>query len=325
VSSPPFFEVYGLCNSPASFQRILDFITSGLPGLFIYLDNVVNVSKIYQQHRGQLRQLLSRFRKYGLKYRLSKLQLAAEEVDYLGYNISKKNGIRPGAIKTESIINWKAPTDVIQIRQFLGLCSFFQRTIESFAQTDGPLTKLTRKDSAWKEGPLPEDAQKAFEQLQSKLSSRPCLTPVDFDQEFILTVDSTSIGVGAILSQFHNKGIEHPCTYASPVLTQAETSYSPCHLEASGLQWSTRHFGPYLIGRHFTIRTDHKPLVSVNKTHSLALDRIYAELIDTLPFTIEYLQGEKMQADGLSRLGQMVSDLAQLNLKILVLPKANGD
>jgi hypothetical protein len=156
----------------------------------------------------------------------------------------------------------------------------------SFAQTAGPLTKLTRKDSAWKGGPLPEDAQKAFEQLQSKLSSRPCLTPVNFDREFILTVDSSSIGVGTILSQFNNKGIEHPCAYASRVLTQAETSYSPCHLEASGLQWSTWHFRPYLIGRHFTIRTDHKPLVSMNKTHSLALDRIYAELIDTLPFTI---------------------------------------
>jgi hypothetical protein len=205
----------------------LDFITTGLPGVFVYLDDVVIVSRTYQQSQGQLRQLLSRFRKYGLKCRLSKLQLAAEEVNYLGYNVSKKNGIRPGAIKTESIRNWRAPTDVKQVRQLLGLCSFFRRTIESFALTAGPLTKLTRKDCAWKGGPLPEDAQKAFEQLQSKLSSRPCLTPVDFDREFILTVDSSSIGVGAILSQFNNKGIEHPCAYASRGLTQAETSYSP--------------------------------------------------------------------------------------------------
>jgi hypothetical protein len=83
----------------------LDFITTGLPGFFVYLDDVVIVSKTYQQHQGQLRQLLSRFRKYGLKCQLSKLQLAAEEVNYLGYKISKKNGIKPGAIKTESIRN----------------------------------------------------------------------------------------------------------------------------------------------------------------------------------------------------------------------------
>jgi hypothetical protein len=95
------------------------------------------------------------------------------------------------------------------------------------------------------------------------------------------------------------------------VLTQAETKYSPCHLlEASGFQWSNRHFRPYLISRHFTIGTDHKPLVSMNKTNSLALDRIYAELIDTLPYTIEYLQGNKMPADG---------------LRISVLRKASGD
>jgi hypothetical protein len=144
----------GLSNSPASFQRLVDFINTGLPGVFVYLDNVVIVSKTYQQHQGQLRQLLTRLRKYGLKCCLSKLQLAAEEVNYLGYNISKNNGIRPGAIKTESIRNWRAPTNVTQIRQFLGLCSFFRRTIESFAQTAGPLTKLTRKDSAWKGGLL---------------------------------------------------------------------------------------------------------------------------------------------------------------------------
>jgi hypothetical protein len=57
----------GMCNSPASFQRLLDFITTGLQGVFVYLDDVVIVSKTYQQHQGQLRQLLSRFRKYGLK------------------------------------------------------------------------------------------------------------------------------------------------------------------------------------------------------------------------------------------------------------------
>jgi hypothetical protein len=71
----------GLCNSPALFQRLLDFITTGLPGIFVYLDNVVIVSKTYQQHQGQLRQLLSKFRKYRLKL---KLKLAAEEVNYLG-------------------------------------------------------------------------------------------------------------------------------------------------------------------------------------------------------------------------------------------------
>jgi hypothetical protein len=90
----------GLKNSKTPKEELLDFITSGLPGIFVYLDDVVIVSKTYQQHHVQLRQLLSRFRKYGLKCRLSKLQLAAEEVNYLCYNISKNNSIWPGAIKT---------------------------------------------------------------------------------------------------------------------------------------------------------------------------------------------------------------------------------
>jgi hypothetical protein len=62
----------------------------------------------------------------------------------------------------------------------------------------------------------------------------------------------------------------------------------------------------------------------MNKTRSLALDRINAELIDTLPFTIEDLQGDQMPADGLSRLGQMVSDLAKLNLKNIGATESEG-
>jgi hypothetical protein len=158
-----------VCNSPALFQRLLYFITTGLPGVFVYLDDVVIVSKTYQQHQGQLRQLLSRFRKYGLKCRLSKLQLAAEEVNYLGYNISKTNGIRPGAIQTESIRNWRAPTDVKQVRHFLGLCSFFRRTIESFAQTARPLTKLTQKDSAWKGVPFRKTPNRPLNNYKASL------------------------------------------------------------------------------------------------------------------------------------------------------------
>lgn len=299
----------GLCNSPAAFQRLLDYITTGLEGTYVYVDDLVIVSKSYEQHKRQLKALFQRFRKYGLKCRFSKLQLATDEINYLGYNISQKKGVRPGLLKTQAISNWQPPRDVTQIRQFLGLCSFFRRTIPDFAQIASPLTKLTRKDAEWKTGELPPNAKEAFESLKSKLSSRPCLKPVNFDREFIVTVDSSTTGVGAILSQLDERGVEHPCAYASRVLTDPETRYAPCHLEAAGILWAHRHFRPYLIGRHHTVRTDHKPLLSLNKTHSFALDRIYAEMVDFLPFTIEYLAGTKMPADGLSRLSQVSANL----------------
>lgn len=291
----------GLCNSGAAFQRLLDYVTSGINGVYVYIDDIVIVSKTHEEHLMILDKVLQRFRKFGLKCRLRKLQLATAEVNYLGYNISSKYGIRPGEIKTEAIRKWQPPKDVKEIKQFLGLCSFFRKTIPYYSQLASPLTRLTRKDSTWKAGVLPNIALKAFCQLKQKLSSRPCLAAVDFSLPFILTVDSSGLGVGSILSQVGRDGTERPCAYASRVLTPAEEKYAPSHLEAAGLLWSCKHFRPYLIGREFTIRTDHKPLLALNKMNGFALDRIHAELQDYMPFVITYMPGEKMPADGLSR------------------------
>ena len=303
----------GLCNSPAAFQRLLDYVTRGIQGCYVYLDDVVIVSKTHEDHLKILKEVLNRFRKYNLRVRLSKLQLAASEINYLGYNISVQHGIRPGAIKTEAIRKWTPPTDVKQVRQFLGLCSFFRKTIPNFSQIASPLTKLTRKDSPWKKGPLSSQALDSFQQLQAKLSQRPCLKPVDFNKEFIVTVDSSQQGVGAILTQVHD-GQEHPCAYASRTLNDAERKLPPTHLEAVGLLWSVKHFHPYLIGKHFTLRTDHRPLLSLNTMHGTALNRIYSELQEFLPYTLEYLPGDKMPADGLSR--QVASTSTDWDLQI---------
>ena len=291
----------GLCNSPPAFQRMLDHITRGLPGTFVYLDDVVIVSKSHSEHLNQLDKVLQRFKEYGIKCRLSKLQLATAEINYLGYNISSEHGIRPGALKTEAIRQWMPPTEPRHIKQFLGLCSFFRRTIKNYARIAAPLTKLTRKDAPWKGGPLPATALAAFRTLQKCLITRPCLKPVDFNREFILTVDTSTEAIGAILSQVDEKGHERPCAYASRVLNETESRYAPTHLEGYGLLWACRHFRPYLVGRHFTIRTDHKPLTALNKTSGFALDRINAELQSFLPYTITYLPGDVMPADGLSR------------------------
>ena len=291
----------GLCNSPSAFQRLLDFITKGIPGVYVYIDDLVLVSKTHDEHVKQLKTVLDRFRYYGFKCRLKKLQLATGEINYLGYNISREKGVRPGALKTAVIASWAPPTDTKGVKSFLGLCSFFRRTIPGFATIAAPLTELTRLDATWTKGALPTDALAAFNRLKLLLTSRPCLRPVDFNREFIVTVDSSLQGIGAILSQTGPDGIERPCAYASRVLQDAEKRYPPTKLEATGLLWSVKHFRPYLVGKHFTIRTDHQPLTALNRMTGFSLDRIYAELSEYLPFTIKYVPGKSMPADGLSR------------------------
>ena len=130
---------------------------------------------------------------------------------------------------------------------------------------------------------------------------RPCLQPVNFNKRFLVTVDASTVGLGAILSQVDEHGKEHPNAYASRSLNQAEQKYSPHHLEALGMLWACKHFKPYLVGKEFTIRTDHKPLKALNRIQGQALERVRAEMEEFLPYKVEYMKGGVMPADGLSR------------------------
>lgn len=295
----------GLCNSPAAFQRLLDFITQDIEGVYVYIDDIVICSDDHEAHQVTLKRVFEKFRKYNLKCRPHKIQVATAEINYLGYNLSHEKGIRPGLAKTQAISNWHPPTTVKEIRQFLGLCSFFRRTIPHFSSIASPLTKLTRKDSAWKQGKLPSEAQQAFEVLKQKLTARPCLQPPDFTNRFYLTVDASGVGLGAVLSQFKN-GTEHPVAFASRTLKESETKLAPFHLEYLGMVWAVRHFKPYLVGAQFTLRTDHKPLQSLNKTKSQVFDRFLLELSE-YDYVVEYLKGSTMPADALSRKLEAIS------------------
>ena len=305
----------GLKNSSAAFQRLLDYVVRSIENCYVYIDDLVLCDQDYVQHLVSLAKVFDRLREYHLKCSLGKLQLGCTEINYLGFNISRANGIRAGAAKTEAVRRWASPTTVTEVKQFLGLCSFFRRTIENFASIASPLTRLTRKDSTWLSGRLPADAEAAFVKLRSLLCSRPCLTPVDFTRDVIVTVDTASAhGMGAILSQMGADGIERPCAYISKVLTEKEKGDSAFMAEAKGCLWACRTLKCYLSGRSFVLRCDHRPLLSLNNTQKLVMSRVYAEMEEFLPYTVEYIKGELMPADGLSRYRRLPSQVAAVTM-----------
>jgi transposase InsO family protein len=290
----------GLCNSAAAFQRLLDYVIQGLKQTFVYVDDCIICADTHDEMLERMKQLFLRFRKYSLKCRVSKLQIGAAQIHYLGYDLTREHGIRPGIAKTAALQQWKPPTDVTQIRAFLGLASFFRRTVKNFAQIANPLTKLTRKDANFK-GTLTPDALQAFNTLKQILSTRPALRPTDFSKPFIVTTDASNKGFGAILSQIDDQGVEHPCAYASRALSSSQENWAPYHKEHAAMLFACKQFKPYLVGKEFTIRTDHKPLTTLNNKQAQCIERIREQMDEFQPFKIEYLKGKTMPADGLSR------------------------
>ena len=290
----------GLSNSGPYFQKLLDFLIRGIGNTYVYIDDVICVSRDLNEQLTTLQRVFDRFRKYGLKCRISKVKLCARTVNYLGFEINGTSGIRPAELKTQAIRDFPEPTNVTQIKSWLGMTSYYRRVIRSFSEIARPLTVLTRKDSGYISGKLPPEAAESFRILKEKLSTRPCVKPIQFDRPFIITIDSSALNTGIILSQIGDNGVEHPCLYASKTHSETEAKRSALKIESDGIIYGLRILAPIIRGGHCIIRTDHRPLQSLDKTSTPILDRIHAEL-EEYSYEMQYIRGRTMPSDALSR------------------------
>jgi len=190
-----------------------------------------------------------------LKLKPSKCELFKPEVLFLGH-IAGREGIRPNPRLVESIRNWKEPTNVKEIQQFVGLCNYYRQYIQNFSDMAAPMTRLTQKKTPFK---WDVSCQNSFDDLREALCSAPVLAYPQNEGEFILDTDASDVGVGAVLSQMQN-GVERVIAYASKKLNKCQKKYSVTRRELLAVVTFTNHFRHYLLGRKFLLRTDHGSL-----------------------------------------------------------------
>ena len=249
----------------------------GLKNVIVYFEDLLVNTKTHSDHRTVLEKVFSHLRKHNLKLNPLKCHLGTQTVDYIGFRLTPK-GILPGIDKLKCVREAPPPSSITQIKQFLGLANFFHTHVRNFSLIASPLTKLTRKDLAWKGGPLPEDATKAFNELKLALISEPCIAFPRSDRKFTLIVDSaiglatTAGGIEAILCQTDELGHLHPISYASRSLNKHESNYSAFLIELTGCVFFILYFSNYFKGRLFDLLTDHRTLVEkLNAVHSKTL------------------------------------------------------
>ncbi|MCG8048996.1 MAG: reverse transcriptase domain-containing protein, partial [Candidatus Thiodiazotropha endolucinida] len=164
---------FGLCNAPASFERLIEIVLAGLhwETCLVYLDDIIVCGKTFEDMVKNLGEVFERLQEAGLKLKARKCQLFAKKVDFLGHIISEE-GISTDPSKTECIRNWPVPQNVKEVRSFLGLCSYYRRFIYRFSEIAKPLTKLTEKYRKFK---FTQECLAAFQDLKSKLIKAPVL------------------------------------------------------------------------------------------------------------------------------------------------------
>lgn len=296
---------FGLNVSPNSFQRMMCLAFSGLPPdkLFVYMDDVIVIGKSEQDHINNLEEAFDTCRKKNLKVNPDKCQFFRTEVLFLGHKCSSE-GIQPDPSKYDTIQNYPTPTDSDAVRRFVALANYYRKFIPDFAKISIPLNALTRKNAVFD---WTYKCQSAFDKIKSILANPKTLAYPDFTQEFVLTVDASKLGCGAVLSQN-----DAPIAFASKSFNKAESNKSTIEQELIAIHWSIRYFKHYLYCRHFIVRSDHRPLVYLFslKDPTSKLTRLRMELVD-FDFTVEHIPGKlNVVADALSRIH--ISTLAKL-------------
>ena len=256
---------FGLTNAPAVFQRLMHEVVStlnpmgGQSFVSVYIDDLLVYSKTLDEHLHHLGRVMDRLREVNLKLQPAKCHFFRQTVEFLGHVLTPQ-GLLPNPKQVTAVQNFPTPQNITELRQFLGLASYYRRFVALFAKVASPLHRLTGKDVRWE---WSQDCQKSFSELKQRLLNSPILTYPDFDLDFVLETDASIDGLGAILSQKKNDEKLHPVAYASRSTSSAEKHYSVTELETLAVVWAVQHFRAYLYGHVVTVITDHSAVKSI--------------------------------------------------------------
>lgn len=331
---------FGLCNSPATFQNLMQtvFRKEIFAFLLVFLDDILVYSNTVDSHIEQLGIVFQRLSEHGLKIEPAKCKFFQQEVSYLGWRVNQ-HGIRSCPDKVSAVCDWPKPTCPADLRTFLGMVGYHRRGIQGFSQIASPLYDLLnmyppgRRKGRPKKVIKPSDwnwssaHQKAFDCLKEKLITAPVLAFPDFNKPFVLEVDASHRGLGAVLLQDQEDG-RRVIAYASRGLRRAERqmpNYSTMKLELLGLKWAiAEKFKDYLCGNHFTVYTDNSPVCHIMKTAKLkAVEQRWVADLARFDFDIKYKPGKcNGSADALSRKPGMSEEEVIAALGVTVIPQS---
>ena len=291
---------FGLCNAVSCFSCLMEMVLRGLcwKTCLAYIDDVIIFAPDFDTHMKRLQEVFDRLEAAGLKLAPRKCHLLRKEVAFLGHRVSAA-GVRSDPSKVEAVQAWPTPTNVTQVRSFLGLCSDYRKFIRSFADIAGPLHALTSKSREFR---WTQECELAMDQLKTALTSSPLLSSPREEGEFILDTDASFGAVGAVLSQMQEEE-EKVILYYSKALSRSERNYCVTRKELLAIVLAVKHCQHYLIGAKFRVRTDHGALRWLtNFKNPDGQTARWIQILSAFDLEIEHRKGRKhSNADALSR------------------------
>ena len=244
---------FGMVNAPMTFQSLMTKVLKNLNFkiALVYIDDLLIFSKDFDQHLHHLNLVFDNLRSANLTLHPSKCKFATKQVKYLGHIVSK-DGLRVNPENTDKIRNCQSPTNVKQVRSALGMMGYYRKFVKDYAKIAQPLNNLFKKDTKFN---WTEDCEQAFNVLKTKLIEAPILRYPKFEDEFVLSVDSSDYSIGYVLTQEHD-GKQHPICFGGRALRENELKWHITDKEGLALVEGIQHFKHYLANSKFTVFTD---------------------------------------------------------------------
>ncbi|KAL4339477.1 hypothetical protein GQ457_08G032620 [Hibiscus cannabinus] len=224
---------FGLTNAPAAFMDLMNRVFKPYLDKFVvvFIDDIMIYSRNKDDHAEHLSIVLQTLRECQLYAKFSKCEFWLLEVAFLGHVISAK-GIMVDPKKVQTILDWRPPRNVSEVRSFLGLVGYYQRFVKGFPVIALPLTKLLRKDQPFE---WSKDRQRSFDKLKQALTHAPVLIQPELGKEFTVYSDASHSGLGCVLMQSDNV-----ITCASRQLKPHELNYPTHDLELAAIVFALK-------------------------------------------------------------------------------------
>ena len=314
---------FGMCNSPATFQAMMDNIFEDLieEGIVIIcMDDMFLSAKTKEQLRENTKRVLQRLMVNDLYLKPKKCEFCKEKIEWLGMVIQEgKIAMDPGKLK--GIQDWPAPTTVKQVQGFLGFRNFYRCFIRGFSEIARPLNELLKKDRKFE---WTTECQQAFDDLKTRFTSEPVLMMPDQTKPFQIKCDASKYVLGAILTQIDSNGNRHPCAFISKTFSPAERNYEIYDRELLAFIRTLKEWRHYIQGSPHTtiVFSNHKNLTYFQEARKLNRRQAQWSLyLSEFDIKLVHVAGTKIiQLDTLSRRPDFIPEEDMDNEDITMLP-----
>lgn len=294
---------FGISSAPAIFQKVIENLLAGIPGVVAFIDDILITGRTTLEHLERLECVFKKLSDSGLRVAKEKCHFFKEKIEYLGHIIDR-NGLHKSKENVEAILKAPAPTNITEIKSFIGMVNFYSKFIPQFSTILSPIYDLLKKNAkfVWS-----KRCQVAFDMIKKCMVSDNVLVHFDPKKPIKLTADASSSGIGGTICHVFPDKSERPIAFASRRLTDAEKSYSQIQKEALAIVFTVQKFNQYLFAKQFVIVSDSKPLISIFGPKKgipiVAANRLqrWAHFLSSYNFTIEYVRSDKNHTDFLSR------------------------